>query len=115
MAAEHKRRGLGWLLIRSRPGVPFSCWAAVPVDAQHSCVIAEFATAGFDHGLCQRLYRFAWMKVPRLREDLHRVHIGRVALQHSVGQEYDAVTGLQDQFLNGVSGIDRYTERQARG
>ena len=32
---------------------------------------------------------------------------------NSVGQEYEAVTGLQDQFLNGVSGIDRYTERQA--
>ena len=81
----------------------------------HCCVIAELPTAGFDHGLCQRLYRFAWMKVSRLRDDLHGVHIGRVALEDSVSQEDEPVSDLQLQLLDAIFVIERYAERESRG
>src|SRR6185503_15571736 len=103
------------LLICTRACVPFSCWAAVPVHTQHCCVIAEFPTAGFDHGLCQRLYCFAWMKVSRLRDDLHGVHIGRVALEDSVSQEDEPVSDFQLQLLDAILVIECYAERESRG
>jgi len=38
-----------------------------------------------------------------LREEFPRVHIGSVALEDSVGQEHEPVSGLQLQFLDPIS------------
>ena len=94
------------LLICTRACVPFSCRAAVPVDTQHCCVVAKYATTGIDHGLCQRLDCLACVKLSCLRKDLHRVHIGRVALEDSVGQEDEPVSDFQLQLLDGIVVIE---------
>ena len=48
------------------------------------------------------------------REDLQRVQIGSVALEDSVGQEYEPVAGLQLELLDVIFGIDRDPKREAR-
>ena len=55
------------------------------------------------------------MKVSRLRDDLHRVHIGRVALQDSVSQEDEPVSDFQLKLLDAMVVIECYAERESRG
>jgi hypothetical protein len=55
------------------------------------------------------------MKMSHLRKDIPRIHIGRVALEDSVGQEQQPVARLQLQLLNGILGVGCYAKREARG
>jgi len=51
----------------------------------------------------------------RLLKDLHCIHICRVSLEDSVGQEHQPVSDSQLQLLDEIFGIGRDTKWEARG
>ena len=63
MSPERGGTGLGLASLWSAPELASRSPVGPPCQSTHSncCVIVELPIAGFDHGLCQRLYCFAWM------------------------------------------------------
>ena len=89
--------------------------AAVPVEAQGCGVVGEFAAEGVKDCVCEVLDGLAWMQVPAGQHQRGDVEALGTAFEHPVGQEEQAVAGLQGQLLLAPTRALHRAERLLRG
>jgi hypothetical protein len=98
--------------VRAGVGRPVACGAAVPVEAHRGRVVVEHAAARFEDGLGEVLHGLARMHLRAARDHALDVDAGGVALQHAVGEEQEAVAGLERQDLLAVLVARHGSERR---
>ena len=77
-----------------------SGWAAVPVQAHDGGVVTELAPGRAHDGVAERVDDLAGVEVAAAAQRVGDVHFGRVAFQHAVGDEDDAVTRRYRELLH---------------
>jgi len=74
--------------------------AAVPVETQDRGVVSEIASRGAHDGRAEGVNGLAGVQVTGKAERVGHVQIGRVAFEHAVGDEDDAITGCHGELLH---------------
>src|SRR6476659_10329601 len=90
------------LLVCARVGGSLSHRSAVPVKAHGGRVVVECACCRVQDCLDDVLHGFARVHICAGGEHGCDVDVGGVALDDAVGEEHEAVTGLQRQALDAV-------------
>ena len=79
---------------------PESGWAAVPVQTYDSGVVTELPSGRPHHGRAEGVDDFAGVRSPLRLSVSGDVDFGRVAFEHAVGDEDDAVTRRYRELLH---------------
>src|SRR6185369_2500782 len=87
----------------------------VPVQAHHGRVVLEVFVAGFQYEWGHVLHEFPGVQTPGRREFGGQVDAGRVAVDHSVGDQEDTVAGVELEVVNGVAAVGEHAEGGIRG